>query len=105
LAGYRDVSFLGEAMEPRWCEANSSASSGSAVTVTIAELAAMRLRSNGYSALKNVRCTFEEGSLILRGFVPTYYLKQLAQHAVAKVDGVEWIDNQIEVAGGAALHT
>jgi osmotically-inducible protein OsmY len=60
-------------------------------------LAARRLCSNGYSALKNVSCTFEEGWLILRGSVPSYYVKQLAQQAVARLEGVCWIDNQIEV--------
>jgi osmotically-inducible protein OsmY len=61
----------------------------SVLVLTIAELAASRLRSNSYSSLKHVSCSFEQGWLILRGLVPNYYLKQLAQHAVAGLEGVQ----------------
>jgi osmotically-inducible protein OsmY len=61
------------------------------------ELAERRLRSNPYLALKNVSCDSLDGRLILRGCVPSYYLKQIAQQAVASLEGVERIDNQIEV--------
>ena len=36
------------------------------------------LRHNPYLALKNVQCDFHEGVLTLRGCLPTYYLKQMA---------------------------
>jgi osmotically-inducible protein OsmY len=62
------------------------------------DLAERRLRSNPYLALKNVSCdSLDGGVLILRGCVPSYYLKQIAQQAVASLDGIERIDNQIEV--------
>ena len=67
----------------------------------IAELAESRLRSNPYLALKNVSCEYQEGVLILRGCLPTYYLKQVAQEAVASVAGVQHILNQIEVVAPA----
>ena len=35
--------------------------------------------------------------LVLRGCLPTYYLKQIAQEAVAPLEGVERIDNRIQV--------
>jgi hypothetical protein len=55
------------------------------------------LRSNAYLALKNVTCDLREGVLTLRGCLPSYYLKQVAQTAVARVaDGVR-IVNEIEV--------
>ncbi len=60
-----------------------------------------RLRSNPYLALKNVQCTYRDGVLTLHGCLPTYYLKQRAQAAVAQIDGVERIDNQIEVTATA----
>jgi osmotically-inducible protein OsmY len=63
----------------------------------VAELAESRLRGNGYLALKNVTCTYDRGVLTLAGWLPTYYLKQLAQEVVAGVDGVEQVVNQIEV--------
>jgi osmotically-inducible protein OsmY len=55
------------------------------------------LRCNSYLALKNVSCEFNEGILTLRGCLPTYYLKQIAQTAVARLDGVNRVNNQIEV--------
>ena len=38
-----------------------------------------------------------DGVLILRGCLPTYYLKQLARQVVVGLEGVEHIDNQIDV--------
>ena len=62
-----------------------------------ADLAERCLRSNPYLALKNVTCEWLDGVLVLRGCLPTYYLKQIAQEAVASLEGVERIDNQIQV--------
>ena len=58
-----------------------------------------RLRSNSYLALKNISCEARGRLLILRGCLPSYYLKQVAQAVVAQIDGVERIDNLIEVLG------
>jgi osmotically-inducible protein OsmY len=41
--------------------------------------------------------------LILRGCLPTYYLKQLAQQVVVGLEGVGHIDNQIQVVTAAIL--
>ncbi len=62
------------------------------------ELAESRLQRNSYPSLRNVSCEFQEGVLVLRGWVPTYYLKQVAFSAVAGVEGVERVVDQIEVA-------
>ena len=42
------------------------------------------------------------GRVVLRGVVPSYYQKQVAQEVVRMVDGVERVDNQLEVAWTAA---
>src|SRR5580692_6108701 len=63
----------------------------------VAEGAEVRLRSNSYLALKNVSCEYHEGVLTLRGCLPTYYLKQMAQTAVAQIEGVQQVINEIEV--------
>ena len=57
------------------------------------------LRTNSYSALRTVSCECVNGVVVLRGCLPTYYLKQVAQEAVTQLEleGVVWIDNQIEV--------
>ena len=67
----------------------------------IAEGAESRLRHNGYLALRNISCEHREGVLTLRGSLPTYYLKQVAQEVVSGVQGVRWVDNQIEVLAPA----
>jgi hypothetical protein len=60
-------------------------------------LAVYRLRRTGYGALQGVGCTFESGVLHLRGCVPTYYLKQVAQSVVVDLEGVLRVNNQLEV--------
>jgi osmotically-inducible protein OsmY len=61
------------------------------------ELAEGRLRRNPYLALKSVSCECRDGVLVLRGCLPSYYLKQVAQEAVASLEGVAAVDNQIQV--------
>jgi hypothetical protein len=41
------------------------------------------LRSSRYAALKHVSCDYRGGVLLLPGRLPIYYLKQIAQEAVA----------------------
>jgi osmotically-inducible protein OsmY len=65
------------------------------------KLAEGLLQRNPYPALKNVTCEFQNGVLVLRGRLPTYYLKQRAQEAVSGVGGVERVVNEIEVAAPA----
>jgi hypothetical protein len=45
-----------------------------------------------------VRCHCQERCLFLEGFLPTFYLKQLAQEAVRRVPGIDRIVNRIVVA-------
>ncbi len=59
------------------------------------------LRHNPYLANKNVQCDFHEGVLTLRGCLPTYYLRQLAQETLGPVSGILRIVNEIEIMGGA----
>lgn len=63
----------------------------------IVERAESNLRHNSYLSLKNVRCDYHDGALILRGCLPTYYLKQMAQSVVSRMEGVQRIVNEIEV--------
>lgn len=63
----------------------------------IQALAQKRVHSKPYLALKNVSCDFQDGVLVLRGWLPSYYLKQIAQEAVAGMDTVHRIENRIEV--------
>ena len=66
-------------------------------TAGVGELAENRLRRSPYLALRDIGCADHEGAVTLRGRVPTYYLKQLAQEVVADVEGVHAVINRIEV--------
>jgi hypothetical protein len=62
------------------------------------------LRSGPYPALKNLSCDYRGGVLVLRGCLPSYYLKQIAQEVVAhQVKGVGRLENQIQVVQAAVL--
>ena len=63
----------------------------------IDRLAERRLRGSSFLALRNVCCEYHEGVMTLRGRLPTYYLKQIAQELVAEVEGVQKVFNRIEV--------
>jgi osmotically-inducible protein OsmY len=60
-------------------------------------LAQSQLGRRPYRALHQISCEFRAGVLVLRGRLPTYYLKQLASATVLTVDGIEQLDDQIEV--------
>lgn len=79
---------------------------GMQIPATIRERAQNQLRNLPYSSFRKISCDFFEGRLILRGRVPSYFLKQLAQTIAAQVGGVESIVNQIEVQmPQSALHS
>jgi len=63
----------------------------------IRDLAERCLRRNPYLAIHKISCDYGDGALVLRGFLPTYYLKQVAQEAVAQLEEVGTIHNWIEV--------
>lgn len=52
----------------------------------------------GYASLRKVQCDFHEGVLTLRGTVPSFFLKQVAQTAVRHIDDVDIVHNRIRVA-------
>ena len=63
----------------------------------IAEAANECLRNSPYRPLRSVLCECDWGVLLLKGRLPSFYHKQLAQQAVASVEGVSQIVNEIEV--------
>lgn len=56
------------------------------------------LAQSNYLALRRLRCEYHDGSLVLNGRVPTYYLKQVAQTIVRQLPGVRQIENRVDVA-------
>lgn len=63
----------------------------------LADAARERLRAVPYAAVRRISCEHRHGRLVLRGRLPSFYLKQLAQEAVAGLDGVREIVNEVEV--------
>lgn len=57
-----------------------------------------RLAACPYPVLRRVLCEFQHGVLTLRGQLPTFFHKQMAQEAVGGLAGVRQVVNQIEVA-------
>jgi len=55
------------------------------------------LKMAPYPRVRNVSCEYRDGALVLRGQLPTFFQKQLAQEAVSRLDGVTQVVNQIEV--------
>ena len=66
--------------------------------VDIEETARVRLQHSPYRAIRRISCEFDAGVLILQGRVATFHYKQLAQVAVAEIEGVLKIRNDIQVA-------
>ena len=63
----------------------------------IARMAEGRLRASPYPAMRKVLCECRQQTLYLKGQLPSYYLKQMAQEAVSGLDGVTQLVNEIEV--------
>jgi osmotically-inducible protein OsmY len=63
----------------------------------IAGRAYLALATSGYRSLRNLQVFCNNGRVTLEGQLPTYYLKQLAQSLVQRVDGVREVDNTVSV--------
>jgi osmotically-inducible protein OsmY len=55
------------------------------------------LTSNPYLPGKRVSCRTDRGQVTLSGKVASYFQKQMAQEAVRRLDGVQQIENLLEV--------
>ncbi len=63
----------------------------------VLQRAAQVLRHAAYTPLTALRCEFRDGVLIVRGRVPSFHLKQIAQVLLSDVEGVGMIDNRVDV--------
>jgi osmotically-inducible protein OsmY len=67
----------------------------------VAAVAQARLGASSHRALSAIFCKCDQGVLVLRGSLSTYFHKQMAQEIVADIEGVKQVVNQIEVVGRA----
>lgn len=72
-------------------------STNAADAKTTAERAKQRILHRPHLTQQRIWCEFLDGRLFLRGQVPSFYFKQIAQEAVAGMEGVRQIVNEIEV--------
>ena len=64
----------------------------------IEAVARKQLRQSSYPAVRDVDCQYQEPVLTLRGRIPSYYLKQIAQTIVLdRLEGMVTINNQLIV--------
>jgi osmotically-inducible protein OsmY len=56
------------------------------------------IQENPHLRRRNLRFETDQGRVVLRGTVRTYYQKQMAQEALRRLEGVERIENHLEVA-------
>lgn len=74
-----------------------------AAETSVEAQAEARLRQGSYVALHDLSCNLRDGVLTLRGRVPSYFLKQIAQSLLASLEGVLRINNELEVAPVAVV--
>jgi osmotically-inducible protein OsmY len=55
------------------------------------------LAQSPHVPFRNLRFEASQGQVVLRGVVRSYYQKQMAQEAIGNLEGVEAIENQLEV--------
>jgi len=56
------------------------------------------LEQSPYLSRRNLRFETVDGRVRLHGVVPSYFQKQMAQETLLKVDGVDEIENHLEVS-------
>ena len=81
-------------------QAGEATLTGAAVPPPLADAVRSALAQTRHGWLQRVVVAGEGGRVVLRGKVPSYYLKQMAQTAAMTVQGVEVLQNELQVEGG-----
>ncbi len=68
--------------------------------VQLAERVNSILQKNPHVPHRNLRFETNAGHIVLKGVVRSYYQKLMAQEALLGVEGVEEVENQLEVQAG-----
>jgi osmotically-inducible protein OsmY len=55
------------------------------------------LSTNPHVPSRRVRVEAADGRVVLKGSVKSFFEKQMAQEAICRIDGVQMIDNLLEV--------
>jgi osmotically-inducible protein OsmY len=65
---------------------------------SIRENANRVLRETGYAPLRCITCEVSNGVVELSGSVPSFYVKQLAQAVVLRLEQIRGVENRLHVA-------
>jgi osmotically-inducible protein OsmY len=60
-------------------------------------LVQQQLRSSPYWSVRQLICVLDQGCVTLRGTLPSYYLKQVAQSVAAQTLGIDRVQSDIRV--------
>jgi osmotically-inducible protein OsmY len=63
----------------------------------LAQAARTRLQRTPYAIIRRLNCDCRGTILVLRGELPSFYYKKLAQEAVGGIQGVTQVVNEVEV--------
>jgi osmotically-inducible protein OsmY len=77
--------------------ASSSNFETTAFDTTLAHRVDQAIQTNPYINGRTLRFAPEGSRVVLQGSVKSYFQKQMAQEAIRKVEGVEQIENCLEV--------
>ncbi len=69
----------------------------STAETTLDSMISKAIQKHPHLKRRNLRFETQEGRVVLRGTVSSYYQKQMAQEALRRVEGVDHIENHLEV--------
>jgi len=69
----------------------------STVESALNSLISATIEQNPHLKCRKLRFETQEGRVVLRGVVNSYYQKQMAQEALRRLEGVDHIENHLEV--------
>jgi len=65
--------------------------------VTLGDNVSSALERNPYIAGRTLCFETQQGRVVLKGMVRSYFQKQMAQEAIRRLDGVQEIQNELQV--------
>lgn len=70
----------------------------STTETTLAQRVSAAIQTSPHLRRRKLHSEADGGRVVLRGTVATYYQKQMATEAVRRLDGVEQIENNLDVS-------
>ena len=80
-------------------ETRASANKGHNMDTVLIGRVTSALQKNPYLNYSSLSCETKEGRVVLRGVVPSYFEKQMAQESIRSIEGINEIFNELEVLG------